>query len=109
MPLRLPSFIKDVITADVSDRADQITNLFCAKAAEEIVDPKFRVQELNYILDELEKLQDEFDNGLDARKAIGQGLQTCWNNLPEHRYVVSAVKPRIMHSAIMVGAALQKS
>lgn len=103
----MPRPFLDIIVTDVSDRASYLADLFCTKASRKYGCPEHKAEDLEVVLDDLHGLVHEFDYQLDARKAVGAGLQVCWNNLPPERPAAIRAKQTIIDIAVDVGAQLK--
>lgn len=101
-------FKPEIVEVDVADSAQYFCELFTAKASTTYENPEDKIYDLMLVLDDLEGLSEKYDQGFDARKAVRNGLKTCWENLPQEPNVKMAVRPRLMISAAQFGVALTR-
>lgn len=99
----------DVVVSGPDDRVKFLANIFCEISKMKFDDPEDKANELNLVLDDMERLSEQFEFGLEARKAVSHGLQSCWNNLPAEKEIANVVKPRIMHTAALNGTVLERN
>jgi hypothetical protein len=101
-------FIPVSVDIDVKDSAKYYCDIFKATALAIYEKPEAQVSDLLIVLDDLEGLSEKYDQDFESRKAVREGLKTCWQNLPEDPNVKMAIRPRIMISAAQFDAILPK-
>lgn len=101
-------FIPEPVDIDVADSANYFCDIFKATAKAKYEEPEAQVYDLMIVLDDLEGLSEKYDQDFESRKAVREGLKTCWQNLPEDPNVKMAIRPRIMISAAQFDAVLPK-